>query len=108
MPCAEARALEPPFRVNRNGGSNFFVSTRFLHANRYPPPDQVRGHASLENALIRLRVEEFEDLARAFGADTGNLAEIGDRGALDLLQGSEVQQQRPFARRADAGDLLQA
>src|SRR5215470_15651635 len=32
-----AKALEPPFRVNRNGGSNFFVSTRFLHANRYPP-----------------------------------------------------------------------
>src|SRR6516165_11706801 len=36
-------------------------------------------------ALIRLRVEEFEDLARAFGADTGNLAKIGDRGPLDLL-----------------------
>jgi hypothetical protein len=26
--------------------------TRFLHANRYPPTDQVQGHASLENALI--------------------------------------------------------
>ena len=26
--------------------------TRFLHANRYPPPDQVRGHASLENAML--------------------------------------------------------
>jgi hypothetical protein len=24
--------------------------TRFPDANRYPPPDQVRGHASLENA----------------------------------------------------------
>src|SRR5882724_5750162 len=24
-----------------------FVLTRFLHANRYPPPDHVRGHASL-------------------------------------------------------------
>src|SRR6266850_1045473 len=28
-----------------------FVLTRFLYANRYPPTDQVRGHASLENAL---------------------------------------------------------
>src|SRR5215475_13974319 len=29
--------LEPfPFRLNRNGGSRFFVLTRFLHANRYP------------------------------------------------------------------------
>src|SRR5229473_6471810 len=25
--------------------------TRFLHANRFPPPDLVRGHASLENAM---------------------------------------------------------
>src|ERR1700680_3949669 len=25
--------------------------TRFLYANRYSPSDQVRGHASLENAL---------------------------------------------------------
>jgi hypothetical protein len=30
---------------------SIFVLTRFLHANRYPPPDQVRGHASLENAM---------------------------------------------------------
>ena len=27
------------------------VLTHFLHANRYLPPDQARGHASLENAL---------------------------------------------------------
>jgi hypothetical protein len=27
------------------------VLTRFLHANRYPPTDQVQGHASLENVL---------------------------------------------------------
>jgi hypothetical protein len=31
---------------------NSLVLTRFLHANRYPPPDQIRGHASLENALM--------------------------------------------------------
>ena len=30
--------------------------TRFPDANRYPPPDQVRGHASLENALVRVFV----------------------------------------------------
>src|SRR6202011_2486605 len=29
--------------------------TGFLHANRYPPPDQVRGHASLENAMAHGR-----------------------------------------------------
>src|SRR5258707_13142499 len=29
-----------------------FVLTRFRNANRRPPPDQVRGHASLENALV--------------------------------------------------------
>src|ERR1700732_4035778 len=29
--------------------------TRFLHANRFPPPDQVRGHASLENAIRCVR-----------------------------------------------------
>src|ERR1700730_5331995 len=27
--------------------------TRFLDANRSPPPDQVRRHASPENALVR-------------------------------------------------------
>src|SRR6266851_4033971 len=29
--------------------------SRFLDANRSPPPDQVRGHASRENALVLLR-----------------------------------------------------
>ncbi len=38
-----ARALEP------------LIWTRFLYANRYPPPDQVRWHASLENAMLRRR-----------------------------------------------------
>src|SRR5258708_36951374 len=33
----------------RNKG--FFVLTRFPSASRYPPTDQVRGHASRENAL---------------------------------------------------------
>src|ERR1700719_2645688 len=32
-------------------GLQSFGLARFLHANRYPPPDQVRGRLSLENAL---------------------------------------------------------
>jgi hypothetical protein len=47
--------------------------------------------------LGRLRVEKLENLARAFGADAGNLAEVGDRRSLDLLQGSEMVQQGTFA-----------
>src|ERR1700676_1172780 len=31
--------------------SHSFGPLVLLHADRYPPPDQVRGHASLENAL---------------------------------------------------------
>ena len=48
-------------------------------------------------ALARLGVEKLENLARAFGTDPGNLAEIGDRGPLDLLQRSEMMQQGTFA-----------
>src|SRR5258708_21280034 len=36
-----------------------FVLSRFPGANRYLPPDQVRGHASLENALMQSRREMF-------------------------------------------------
>src|SRR5262245_61608944 len=36
--------------VSTGGIFPSLVLTRFLHANRVPPPDQVRGHASLENA----------------------------------------------------------
>ena len=42
-------------------------------------------------------VEKLENLAGAFGADPRNLAEVGDRGPLDLLQGSEMMQQGTFA-----------
>src|SRR5229473_6206451 len=37
--------------IESKRGSRFLDLTRFLDANRSPPPDQVRGHASLENAL---------------------------------------------------------
>ena len=53
-------------------------------------------------------MKEIIDLARRFGVDAGNVFEVGHRGALDRLQGAEVAQQRALARRADAGDLLQA
>src|SRR5271155_1644738 len=62
----------------------------------------------LVTSLARLGVEKLGNPARALGADARDLAEIGDRGPLDFLQGSEMVQQGAFARGADAGDLLQA
>ena len=38
-------------RLHRPAAVDSFL-TRFLYANRPPPPDQVRGHASLESAMI--------------------------------------------------------
>src|SRR3979411_2979112 len=57
--------------------------------------------------LARLRVEKLENLARAFRADAGNLAEIGDRRPLDLFQRSKMVQQGTLAGRADNGNFLQ-
>ena len=50
-----------------------------------------------EVPLTRLCMEKLENLAGAFGADAGNLAEVGDRSPLDLLQRPEVMQLGPFA-----------
>src|SRR6266536_1702975 len=58
--------------------------------------------------LTRLGVEKLENLAGTLRAHPGNLAEVGDRGPLDLLQRSEVVQKRTLPRRSDAGDFLQA
>src|SRR3954468_3346224 len=58
--------------------------------------------------LTRPGVEKFENPARAFGANPRHLAEVGDGSALDLLQRSEMVQQRPLARRSDAGNFLQS
>src|SRR5258706_6355707 len=44
-----------------------------------------------------LGVAKVENLVLAFGADAGNLAEIGDRCPFDFLQGTEVMQQSTFA-----------
>src|SRR6185312_471669 len=58
--------------------------------------------------LARLCVEKLENLAGALGGHPRNLAKVGDRGPLDLLQGAEMVQESAFARRSDAGNLLQA
>jgi hypothetical protein len=53
---AEAGLLIDDFK--RSSGSEIGTLTRFLDANRDPPPDQVRGHASLEDAIDQPRVRE--------------------------------------------------
>src|ERR1700689_4204370 len=58
--------------------------------------------------LGRPLVEELVNPPRRFGADAFDLHQVGDRGALDGFERAEVMQQRAFARRSDAGDLLQA
>src|SRR6202051_698639 len=50
------RILRVGASVLMHRGPRFFSLARFLSANRYPPPDQVRGHASLENAMRRRAV----------------------------------------------------
>jgi hypothetical protein len=84
FPTAVSRGRE---RADEN-----FMSNRVL-----PPPSVWFGVASRSVELIALRVEKFEDLARAFGADARHLAEVGDRGPLDLLQRAEMVQQRTLA-----------
>src|SRR5579862_1717398 len=58
--------------------------------------------------LSRPLVKKFVNPPRRFGTDAFDLHQVGDRGALDGFQRAEVMQQRAFARRSDAGDLLQA
>jgi hypothetical protein len=42
-------------------------------------------------------MKKLENLAGAFGTNAWNLAEVRDRGPLDLLQRSKVVQQGTFA-----------
>src|SRR6187455_538417 len=53
-------------------------------------------------------MKEIIDLAGGFFVDAGNVFKVRHRRPLDRLQGAEVAEQRAFAHRADAGDLLQA
>ena len=50
---------------------------RFLHANRYPPSDQVRGHASLENALPGSATADAIDRATAVHRGAGANTDAG-------------------------------
>ncbi len=52
-------------------------------------------------------MKKFVNPPRRFGTDALDLHQIGDRGTLDGFERAEVVQQRAFARRSDAGDLLQ-
>src|SRR6516165_9415051 len=53
-------------------------------------------------------VEKVINPSCSLVADAGNLAQIGDRGPFDRLEGAEMAQQGALAGRADAGNLLQA
>ena len=53
-------------------------------------------------------MEEIVDAARHIGADALDFHQVAGRRALDRLQGPEVVQQRPLARRSDPWDFLQA
>ena len=57
-----------------------FVSTRFLYANRHPPTDQVRGHASLENALAEFlqRRKRFQQPDAGIGDRAGQKGDAGE------------------------------
>src|SRR6185437_11936373 len=62
-PAAATPSTRAPFYRNVASDSGL---TRFLDANRAPPRDQVRGRASLENALVG-----FLLLRRLFGRRFG-------------------------------------
>src|SRR5215471_13669761 len=53
-------------------------------------------------------VEKIIDAPRRLGADARRAGKVGERGALDLPQRSEMAQQGALAGRADAGNLLQS
>src|SRR5262249_16616718 len=71
----------------------------------------VRAWSRSIHSLVQLRrtlVKKLVNPPRRFGADAIDLHQVGDRGALDGLERTEVMQQRPLARRPDAGNLLQS
>ncbi|ABA03438.1 hypothetical protein Nwi_0170 [Nitrobacter winogradskyi Nb-255] len=42
----------------------FLDLTRFLHSNRCPSPDQARGHASFDNAIVIQRYFSRQSIRR--------------------------------------------
>ena len=62
-----------------------FYLTRFPYANRYPPPDQVRGLASLENALPIEKFNQFGNhLVRRFFHQP--MSAVFDQDPLDICR----------------------
>ncbi len=53
------------------------------------------------------RVVEIVDRAGHAFADAGHALEVLQRGGTDLSGSAEMEQQRPLARRANAGNLIQ-
>src|SRR5579871_4022515 len=82
-------------------GDLIIFLTRFLHANRYPPPDQVRGHASLENAMSSRRWRSTPPHARRLflPARRHLLLERGELGERRIGIGRTIAITRRRARR---------
>src|SRR5271170_7780367 len=87
-----------------------------IHGTNIDAPGARQQSSTARNLTIILNktasssrsiVEKVINPSCGLVADAGNLAQIGDRGALDRLEGAEMAQQGAFAGRADAGDLLQ-
>src|SRR5947207_4284323 len=66
------------------------------------------GFADAASRSGRRIVEEVVDLARGFGIHARHMLQVGNRRALDRLQGAEMAQQRTFSCRPDTGDFLQS
>src|ERR1700751_2913340 len=73
--CDLAHDPDPKGALSRNVGAGF---PKRSCANQRPP------------FLARLGVEKLENLSCTFGTDARNLAQVRDRGPLDLLQCPEM------------------
>src|SRR3974390_3023248 len=67
----------------------------------------IRSIPRVLSDLPPLFVEKLIHFARGLRTDAGHLREIGEARPLDRFHSAEMAQQRAFARRPDAGDLLQ-
>jgi hypothetical protein len=102
---AKRKCLERGFdRVK--AGLYSFVLTRFLHAKRFPLSDQVRGHASVENAMApKFAVNAHgrnEAIALLFVIKSARNHLRTDRALPHLVL---LSSQRDFLKRPDAGHL---
>src|SRR5439155_23654591 len=96
-----ARKPSPrPRRRTRLARALDFSVTRFVHANRCPPPDQVRGHASLENATS---VHEHDRLA---AIEDDAVLEVMTHGAREHAALDVAALAREIFRRVAVADAL--